>query len=520
MSQRTLIVAAPPAAISRVQRASLNMLSGGAGWAVPVVVNFLALPFLLRTLGDAAFGLQNLVAVITGYMAIMDVGLDVAVTKYVAEDEARGDRNARNRLLSSTFQVYAGIGIIGAAAILLSADVIVRQIFAVPDDLVEQGRTVMRLAGAGFLANVLLVWARAVAHGVQRYDVSNTLSVAGSVTGTGLGVLAVAAGYGVVGYVGTRVVISLLVGLLGLGLVYRLLPDARIQWGFDAAMLCRVRGYVAFGVVLRVSGVLVTGLDRTLIGAWWGVAAVGLYAVPWFIANALTQLMASILHFLFPMASELYGTKQLGSLQDVFTRASRFVVALATLVTVVALVFGDRFLQFWVGARVAGEASQVFRWLLLAAWLQTVAVCMVNSVMTGIGAVRAMMIYTIARGVLVGIGCIVLIRPFGIQGAGVALLFAGVGDVLFLLFTLRTYLRLPVAAFLRAAYLRPLGLGVAVTCAAVLAHPLTTSWASLATVVLVLGLGYAAAGYRLGVFGETEKRALMGLWQMATARRC
>ena len=81
--------------MNRLQRSSVNMLAGMAGYAVPMLVNLIATPFLLRGLGEAAFGLQSLVAVIIGYLTIMDMGLAWPIIKFLAEDHARKDNGTR-----------------------------------------------------------------------------------------------------------------------------------------------------------------------------------------------------------------------------------------------------------------------------------------------------------------------------------------------------------------------------------------------------------------------------------------
>lgn len=62
------------------------MLSSAAGYVVPMLVNFITTPLLLRALGEAAFGLQSMVAVIVGYLTFMDMGLDLPITKLLAVD--------------------------------------------------------------------------------------------------------------------------------------------------------------------------------------------------------------------------------------------------------------------------------------------------------------------------------------------------------------------------------------------------------------------------------------------------
>src|SRR5450830_981421 len=108
--------------VNRLQRSSINMVVSLVGYAVPMLVNLVATPLLLRSLGPAAYGLQSLVAVIIGYLAVIDMGLDLPIIKYLAEDHAKGDTAAANRLLSTTLQIYTAIGLLGMAVIVLAAE--------------------------------------------------------------------------------------------------------------------------------------------------------------------------------------------------------------------------------------------------------------------------------------------------------------------------------------------------------------------------------------------------------------
>jgi O-antigen/teichoic acid export membrane protein len=162
----------------------------------------------------------------------------------------------------------------------------------------------------------------------------------------------------------------------------------------------------------------------------------------------------------------------------------------------------------------------VFRLLLLAGYLGILTVALANNVMIGMGHIRAFTIYSLARGFTIAAGCVVLIRPLGIEGAGLSLLMAGAVDVVFLIVTLRR-LHISPAAIFCAAYLRPILLGGGIGGLAILARPLATSWLGLGLVLGWLGLCYVGVGYWIGVFGETEKRAVVGFWQMvkkATSR--
>lgn len=500
--------------MNRLQKSSVNMLSSAAGYILPVAANFLAVPMLLAGLGEAGYGLQNLVGVVIGYLLLMDMALDIPITKFVAEDHARGDVSSQNRLLNTTLQLYLLIGLAGMLVIMAAADLLAQQVFTVSAEMLGQARYVFLLAGVGFLANVLLMWGRAVVNGMQRYDFTNAVSAAFNLLSIGIGLIAVYAGYGVVGYVLVRVSVSALSVLSFIPIIHYLLPHFELHWGIDRAMLTRVRDYFGSGVLMRMTSLLTTGLDRTLIGVWMGMAAVGVYAIPTLVVSSFGSLISTMLHFTFPLTSELYSTGQITKLQDIFVRASRFIAALASLVCIPLLIFGDVFLTLWVGPDVAVQAAGVLRWLVLSAFLGSLAVTLVNNLVVASGHIRQFTVYALIRAGVVSAGYVLLIPRLGIEGAALATLIANGIEWFFFVFAVRRYLNMGPLALAKAAYFKPMLLAAAMAILGFAARPFVTSWVSLAVVIAALELLYVSAGFRIGVFGDTEKRVLAGLWQV------
>ena len=294
--------------MNRLNRASINMLSGAGGYIVPMFVNLISIPLLLRGLGESAFGLQSLVAVIIGYLTIMDMGLAWPITKYLAEDRAKNDDESANRMLSTTLNLYGMIGIVGMVVIFLSAGWLARSVFKMPAELIPQATMVFRLASIGFLGSVGISWGQALSMGLQRYEISGGILIVSNIVGVGLGLVMVYAGHGVVSYVLVRVIVSLASGPVYWLLARRLLPTFRIKWGIDIATLRRIRGYVGYGAINRVVSGLMSRLDQTLIGIWLGVAAAGIYSVPFLVVNSLGYMISAMLGFIFPMLNHFFNT--------------------------------------------------------------------------------------------------------------------------------------------------------------------------------------------------------------------
>ena len=499
----------------RLERSSVNVVASMVGYVVPMLVSLATTPVLLRWLGEAAFGLQSLVAVIIGYLTVMDMGLDLPIVKLLAEDHARGDASGEQRLLNTTLQLYACVGVVGLLVIVFAAEALAHSVFRVPPELQEEAVWVFRLAGAGFLASVFLSWGRAVTMGLQRFDLCYGVFVVTNVAGVGFGLAAVHAGRGVSGYVLVRVLVSLGGGLGYWWLAKRSLPHLRLRWDFDRGTLRRVARYVGYGTANRAIGSAVSRLDQTLIGVWWGVAAAGIYALPLMIVSSLGYMIAYMLGFLFPLASELHSLGQLDRLREILTKAMRFMAGLATMAFVPVAIFGDRFLELWVGGNVAEQASMALRLLAVAGYLGTLTVSLTNNVLIGIGNIRQFTMYATVRAVVLGIACVVCIRPLGLTGAGVGLLIATMVDACYFVIVLGRYFDMSVPRVLKEAYLKALALGLALALIAVVSRRMVNSWSRLVMVVGVLEAGYVIAGYRIGVFCETERRALLGLWQVA-----
>jgi len=230
--------------MNRLQRSTLNMIAGTAGYLVPILISFVTTPLLLRTLGEAAFGLQNLAGVVIGYITVMEMGMDLPIIKYLAEFRARGYEESENHLLTNTLQLYGAIGLFGMLVIILGANFLATQAFSIPGYLTEQAILVFILTGVGFLGSIFALWGRSVMIGFQRLDISNSVTVVASLLGVTLGLGAVYAGYSVAGYVFFRVLAQLISGAVYFPFIIHLSPKFRWKWGFDKQILKKIGHYI------------------------------------------------------------------------------------------------------------------------------------------------------------------------------------------------------------------------------------------------------------------------------------
>lgn len=503
--------------MNRTQRSAINAIVSMIGYVVPMALGFVAAPILISLLGEEAFGLQSLVSVVIGYAAMMDAGLDFPITKFLAEDQAAGATESQNRLMSTTLYLYTIIGLVGMVLLVFGAEWLSTAVFAVSPELQEQAIWVFRLAGLGVLGSLGVSWGRAVGMGLQRFEISYGVSTTVQTAGVVSGLVAVYLGFGIVSYVFCRVLWSFLGIFAYYFLARRVLPSFRLRKRIDLDVIRRVRSYIGYGALNRVIGSIGGRLDQTLIGILLGVAAAGIYALPFLLVSSLGYMLSYIVGFIFPMASELYSQGQVERLRTITTRTTLFLTALCCMTFFPLIIFGESFMQLWVGPAVAEQAALVLILLAISTLITTLLLALLNFINVGIGQVRAFTIWSFCRMVVIGGGCLLFLPSLGIAGAGVAFLISNIVDVIYAHISFHKYLAMSLSGLVRTAYWKPIALGLLLAVPALAVRPYSGGWINLIAFIGLYLLVYTGLAFRLGIFGETEKEALLGIWSSARA---
>ncbi len=101
--------------------ASWNLLTGTATkyalLAVNIGLGMFLMPFTVRHLGTSEYGLWMLVASMTYYFQLLDLGYGSGIVRHVADADARQDIDLANRILSTFVVVYSAIGVVAASGV-------------------------------------------------------------------------------------------------------------------------------------------------------------------------------------------------------------------------------------------------------------------------------------------------------------------------------------------------------------------------------------------------------------------
>src|SRR5215475_2071598 len=124
-----------------------NVLWNWGGYVLATLVAFFLSPFVIRQLGDSAYGVWTLVGSLTGYLGLLDMGVRGAVTRYVARFHALSEHEDASRTASTALSMFAlaGTGALLIASLVATAAI---DLFHIPEVYRDPAVVVLILTGA------------------------------------------------------------------------------------------------------------------------------------------------------------------------------------------------------------------------------------------------------------------------------------------------------------------------------------------------------------------------------------
>lgn len=334
-----------------------NSFYGLLGFVVPTLVIFAAYPILVRHLGSAAFGVYILATSISGVLAFLEFGFSAATLKFVAEDLSKNDHQKAADTILASLLFYSALGCGAASVIWLLAPWLVK-IFSISDVLQPDAIWVFRIAAIQFAASMLTSVFISLFKGMQRFDKSSLLFSILSVVTYGASIIAVLSwDAGVVMVTALSLLSNLLVLMVAATMGARLCHDAGIFLSTAKVSLATFKRMFGFGSAMAVnslSGIFLYEIQRYLISALIGPAAVTIYHLATTIPVKAHTVINVATEVMFPLTSAATDLKKL---RVVYLKMLMGSVAIATAVLIPLALFAKPIVAIWVGDEMAGNVA-------------------------------------------------------------------------------------------------------------------------------------------------------------------
>ena len=343
-----------------IQTSAINLIAGTAtrylALGVSIGVGIVLMPFTVRHLGQTDYGLWMLVASMTTYFQLLDLGYGNGVVRHLVEADRRGDPQDVNRIASTFFCVYALIAAVACLAIAAMVIVVVPRFPHLTAGQVRLAQILLSILGARVAFGFPLTVFGAVSNARQGFVVNNLVASAIVLANALATWVVLTTGGGLIQLVATTTTINL-AGYAGYAWnAYHVMPTLRIRPRFFSSARWReVTSFSVYLFVIQLASQVCFNIDNVVIGAALGPTLVAVYTVALRLAEYQRRLCDQFSGMLFPVVMG-FGN-DVRALRRALIEGNRVAVTLVTGASVVLIGFSGPLIQHWMGPAFAGSVA-------------------------------------------------------------------------------------------------------------------------------------------------------------------
>jgi membrane protein EpsK len=351
----------PTVAPARPRRFAINLVSNVGQLGLSVIVGAWYVPFLVRRLGPAAYGLIPLASSITSYMALITLGLNSAVARYLTIALEQEDHDRANLIFNTSFWgsiALTGMLLVPAGLGMVYLDRLIR----VPPGFELQARWLFAATTAAFLLNEIKTPFDVSTFCRNRFDLRNVVATSEVLARVGLVVLLFYVFVPSINYVGFGIFFGTAVSSVGAVWLWReLTPSLRIYAGsFHWRTLRELTGTGGWVVINQIGAILYLSIDLLVANRLFGAEQSGKYAAILQIPMLIRTLGSTIGAVFAPTVLSYYARQDLDGLMAYMARGVKCLGLMLALPISLTCGFAEPLLRLWLGPGFSGLHPLLF----------------------------------------------------------------------------------------------------------------------------------------------------------------
>jgi O-antigen/teichoic acid export membrane protein len=331
-----------------------------------MVVAMVLPPLLVHRMVPAEYSAWVLILQTTAYINMLDLGLQTAIGKFVAQYDATGDRASSGRILSTSFAILCATALIGALAIAFISWRVPQLFNQMPTILIGEFRQGILVVGLSVVLALPFSAFLAAFTGLQKYGFPTFLALSNKLlSSTVLIVLILLHGNLVqlAWVMATFNIGTAIVQFLG----WRQFIDKRVAFSFNLVDRKTAMQLVKYGSSLSIwtiAALFVSGLDIIIVGHY-DYKNTGYYGIATAVTNFMVLIIGGLFGPLVPALSAMQWERTPRQIGEMVVRATRYCVLLICLAGLPLLVGAYPLLKLWVGQEYAIRSALFLQVLVL-----------------------------------------------------------------------------------------------------------------------------------------------------------
>lgn len=319
-----------------------------------VLSTLLLTPFIIRTLGQAEYGVYKLSASVVAYLLLLDLGVGNAITRYIAKFRASGEKEQSQKSLGVATIYYTVI-----ALVALIAGVVLIAVFpkafakGLTASEIKLGQELLFITminaavtlGTAAYNNVIIAY--------ERFTVSKGVPIIQIIVRMALTVVMLKGGFGSVGIVMVNLLMTVVCrGFFIIYVLFRLKLRPKFK-GIEISFVKEIILYSSMILIQMIATQLNATVDQILIGSLVASSAaiLAVYSVGTQVTQYFQSMGTAFTGVLMPgIVKMVESGVDSKTLTDEMIRIGRIILIVLGLIWGGFLACGQQFITLWAGA--------------------------------------------------------------------------------------------------------------------------------------------------------------------------
>tara|TARA_Y100000768_G_C23980363_1_gene685430 strand:- start:1257 stop:2786 length:1530 start_codon:yes stop_codon:yes gene_type:complete len=421
---------------------------------IQTLLNLIAIPIFISTLGSEGFALITFANVFVGYFYVFDLGLNSGVTKYVSQYIASNKLSRVSKIVNTTFFSFFLIG--NVILLILSIAVIfnIGSYFNVPDGLKSEFNSILIIAGLISLFSWPKLILEGVFKGIQDFVTLNFFIAIGRIFSISLSIIFVKYYTIPIKYIFLLFNIDkIFLFFILYFLLRRKLPFWKFRFSeVSLLMFKKIFSFSGWIMLSNISSFLEYQIDYLVIVTLVGLSSVTDYTIIFYLFHLIQQISGLTASAVLPAVSEVQGKKEKKIISKFIYDGSRYHNLVYIPISMVLYLMSEPFIVLWVG-----EYYLKYLWLIkLTIVFQVIwqSNALIGNVFYGLGKSKKLGLLALFIGLFNLILSLILVGKFGTAGVVLGTIIIGIISVPFEFYWIFPDLKIRLKTYFNNIYVK------------------------------------------------------------------
>lgn len=328
---------------------AINILAQLIAFSIQIGISFFLTPFIVKSLGAAAYGFVGLANNVISYTTLITIALNSMAGRFITISVHQNNIEKANTYFSSVFFSNLAISFflfVVSTILIFYLEVCIN----IPSDLIWDTKALFALlllnSIIGLLTNVY-----AVSTFIRnRLELNSIRTIIGNISRAIILILLFSLFIPHVWYLGiSALAYTIYVGYYNYRYTQKLTPELYLSIKkYDKKAVKELIRSGAWNLLSKLSDILSQGLDLLLANLFINATAMGILSITKTIPMVILSVFALLSSCFAPEWTELYAKKQISKLKEELLKSIRILGIFSSIPLTIIYVYGDIFYKLWI----------------------------------------------------------------------------------------------------------------------------------------------------------------------------